>query len=130
MRTVPSGRSTQAQPAEGRPGPSDDDDDDDDGDGDNDNDDDNGDYQCDDSDCDYNDDYLKPSLLITMIDDICHLFRSKMLTEKMCSEFCTPKTMMIQDVLHKNPLIQDLYTKKHLNLELFCQARIVYSCTM
>ena len=33
MRTVPSGRSTQAQPAEGRPGPSDDydaDDDDDD----------------------------------------------------------------------------------------------------
>ena len=32
MRTVPSGRSTQAQPAEGRPGPSGDDDDDDDGD--------------------------------------------------------------------------------------------------
>ena len=30
MRTVPSRRSTQAQPAEGRPGPSDDDDDGDD----------------------------------------------------------------------------------------------------
>ena len=34
MRTVPSRRSTQAQPAEGRPGPSDDDDDDDDDDND------------------------------------------------------------------------------------------------
>ena len=40
MRTVPSRRSTQAQPAEGRPGPSDDDDDNDDNDDDeNDNDD-------------------------------------------------------------------------------------------
>ena len=35
MRTVPSGRSTQAQPAEGRPGPGDDDDEDDDDDDDN-----------------------------------------------------------------------------------------------
>ena len=57
-----------------------------------------------------------------MIDDICHLFRSKKLTEKMCSEFCTLKTMMIQDVLHKSPLIKDFYTKKHLNLELFTPA--------
>ena len=41
MRTVPSRRSTQAQPAEGRPGPSDDDDDDNGENDDNDNDDDN-----------------------------------------------------------------------------------------
>ena len=75
-------------------------------------DDDDNDVNDDDSDYDYHDDYLKPSLLL-MIHESCHLFRSKMFTEK-CANFdffytknnlgCSTHKSIISGILHQNGL--------------------------